>query len=205
MSKDSIVSLYTEHARLYDRERGRSLQERAWLDRFLSYVRPGGTILDIGCGMGEPIARYLIERGFTVVGIDAAPSMIELCRVRFPDSEWIVANMTELALAREFDGVIAWDSFFHLGKLEQRAMFARFAAHARIDAPLMFTSGSADGEAIGTFGGQPLYHASLDQSEYEQLLANNGFVVREHMVNDPDCGNHTVWLATRGANGAVTA
>jgi hypothetical protein len=27
------------------------------VDRFLSYVPPWGTILDIGCGTAEPIAR----------------------------------------------------------------------------------------------------------------------------------------------------
>lgn len=199
MSKDTIISLYTKHAQLFDRIRGRSLQERAWLDRFLSHVGAGGTILDVGCGTGEPIARYLLDRGFKVVGIDAAPSMIALCCSRFPEAEWHLANMTELTLDRAFDGVLAWDSFFHLGMHEQRSMFQRFATHAKPNAPLMFTSGPDEGEAIGTFGNQPLYHASLSQSEYSQLLASNGFVVREHMVNDPDCGNHTVWLATHDA------
>jgi cyclopropane fatty-acyl-phospholipid synthase-like methyltransferase len=137
----------------------------------------------------------VIERGFHVVGVDAAPPMIALCRARFPNEEWHVANMTELALDRAFDGVLAWDSFFHLGMEEQRAMFSRFAAHAQPHAPLMFTSGSYEGEAIGTFGGDPLYHASLSPREYEQLLTNHGFVVREYMENDPECGNHTVWLA----------
>lgn len=92
MCKDFVVDLYERHALAYDRDRSRSLQERAWLDRFLRRVPPGGTILDVGCGTGEPIARYLIERGFRVVGVDASPRMIELCRSRFPDAEWLVAH-----------------------------------------------------------------------------------------------------------------
>lgn len=86
MCRNSVIDLYERHAHVYDRDRGRSLQERAWLDRFLSHVRPGGTVLDMGCGMGEPIARYVISRGFRVVGVDASPSMIELWRARFPDN-----------------------------------------------------------------------------------------------------------------------
>ena len=59
----------------------------------------------------------------------------------------------------------------------------------------MFTSGPAHGEAIGSYKGEPLYHASLDAAEYRALLNANGFEVVAHVVEDPDCGGHTVWLA----------
>jgi trans-aconitate methyltransferase len=195
MTGDSVASLYQRHAQAYDRARSRSLQERAWLDRFLKLVRPGGTVLDLGCGMGEPIARYLIERGAEVVGADAAPAMIERCRARFPDAEWVVTDMREIELGRRFDGVLAWDSFFHLSMDDQRGMFPRFALHARAGAALMFTSGTTAGEAIGAFCGEPLYHASLDPAEYEQLLAANGFLIESRIADDAECGGHTIWLA----------
>jgi len=199
VGSESIVDLYQRHASDFDRERGRDLQERAWLDRFLGHVPAAGTVLDIGCGMAEPIARYMIERGFGVVGVDSSPAMIELCRDRFPDAEWIVADMRELALGRRFGGVLAWDSFFHLSADDQRGMFARFAAHALPGAPLMFTSGTSEGEAIGSWCGEPLFHASLAPAEYERLLTSHNFSVEAHLANDPDCGGHTVWLARRSA------
>lgn len=202
-AKDTVIDLYERHARAYDRDRSRSLQERAWLDRFLGYVPPGGTVLDVGCGMGEPIAGYLVHRGVQVVGVDASQSMIERCRARFPDSEWIVADMRELDLGGHFDGILAWDSFFHLGMDDQRGIFPRFASHLRTGAPLMFTSGTAEGVAIGTYCEEPLYHASLSAKEYEQLLVTNGFVVRAHVPDDASCGHHTVWLATYDGNSAV--
>jgi cyclopropane fatty-acyl-phospholipid synthase-like methyltransferase len=201
--KDPVVALYERHAQTYDRDRDRSLQERAWLDRFLSHVGPGGTVLDVGSGMGEPLARYLIDHGFGVVGVDASPTMIARCRARFPNSEWVVADMRELELSRRFEGILAWDSFFHLSMDDQRGMFPRFASHAREGAPLLFTSGPATGEAIGSYCEEPLYHASLSPSEYEQLLATSGFVLRAHVAEDPDCGEHTVWLATYDVEPAV--
>lgn len=203
MCKDAVIELYERHAPIYDRDRSRSLQERMWLDRFLGNVRSGGTVLDLGCGMGEPIARYLIDRGFRVVGMDTSASMIALCRTRFPDSEWLVADMRQFEVGRRFEGILAWDSFFHLGMDDQRKMFRRFAQHAQRGAPLMFTSGPAEGEAIGTYGEERLYHASLGPAEYEQLLATNGFVVRGYMAEDPACGKHTVWLATYDVAPAV--
>jgi SAM-dependent methyltransferase len=192
---DRIPELYEQHAERFDRERGRSLFERAWLDRFAALMQPGGTILDIGCGSGEPIAAYLIGCGFRLTGLDAAPTLIALCRRRLSDHEWHVADMRSLALGRSFDGMIAWDSFFHLGFDEQRGMFPRFRAHAAPGTVLLFTSGPAHGEAIGSFGGEALYHASLDEAEYRALLDANGFDVVDHRIEDPECGGHTVWLA----------
>ena len=146
--------------------------------------------------MAEPIARHIIESGYQVTGTDSSPSLIEMCRARFPDCEWLVSDMRQMALNRRFAGLLAWDSLFHLYLDEQRAMFSRFAAHALRGAPLMFTSGPDEGEAIGSFCGEPLYHASLNAAEYEELLGANGFMVREYRPEDPECGEHTVWLAT---------
>jgi hypothetical protein len=114
--------------------------------------------------------------------------------VAFPDLAWHVADMRALSVAQCFDGVLAWDSFFHLCPDDQRRMFPIFRQHAAPRAALMFTGGPAHGEAIGSYRGEPLYHASLDAAEYRVLLNANGFEVIAHVVEDPDCGNHTVWL-----------
>lgn len=105
--------------------------------------------------------------------------------------------MRHLALGARFDALLAWHSFFHLTGEEQRAMFARFAAHAEKGAMLMFTSGPGEGEAIGTFEGEPLYHASLAPEDYRCLLEGNGFDLVAHVSEDPSCGGATVWLGRR--------
>jgi len=192
---NQIVSLYERHAQAYDTARSRSLFEKSWLDRFLALVPAGGSVLDIGCGMGEPIARYVIERGHAVTGVDSSSSLIDLCKSRFSAQSWLAADMRSLALGRRFDGILAWDSFFHLSPDDQRRMVPVFRDHAASGAPLMFTSGPAPGVAIGSFEGEPLYHASLDAGEYRTLLDKNGFDVVAHEVEDPACGGHTVWLA----------
>ena len=172
--QDRIIGLYEENARAWDAHRGRDLHEKTWLDRFTALLPDGAEILDLGCGAGEPIARYLIERGYRVAGVDSSPSLIGLCRERFPEHEWIAMDMRTLDLGRRFDGLIAWHSVFHLNADDQRAMFARFAAHLRPDGALMFTSGHEAGESIGRWHGQPLYHSSLAPGEYESLLDEHG-------------------------------
>ena len=194
---DRITGLYERHADAFDRIRGRDLFEKSWLDRFTAPLPAGSAILDLGCGSGEPMAASLIARGFAVTGVDASQRLIELCCVRHPAHEWHVADMRALTPEKTFAGILAWHSFFHLTPPDQRAMFPRFAAMATPGAMLMFTSGPAYGIAIGTFEGEPLYHASLDGAEYRSLLAANGFAVVEHRQEDPDCGGATVWLAQK--------
>jgi hypothetical protein len=123
--------------------------------------------------------------------------MLSLFRRNLPDQPAVVADMRQLSLRDCYAGLLAWDSFFHLSPRDQRAMFARFRAHAASKATLMFTSGPAEGEAIGEFNGEPLYHGSLSSDEYRSLLEGAGLRVIDHAVEDPTCGYRTVWLAQR--------
>jgi SAM-dependent methyltransferase len=191
---DKIVDLYRRHARAWAADRGNRLIERTWLDRFLALLPAKATILDLGCGSSEPIGRYLIENGHTLTGIDASPEMIEMCKANFPDRDWLVADMRGLSLDRVFNGIVAWDSLFHLCPDDQRRMFPIFRGHAAPRAALMFTSGPSAGEVIGDYRGDPLYHSSLDEHEYRQLLDQHGFDVVSHMIDDPICDLHTIWL-----------
>ena len=105
-----------------------------------------------------------------------------------------------VAGARAADGVLAWDSFFHLKPDDQRRMFAIFSRHATDSAFLMFNSGPDYGETIGAYRGDPLFHASLSSAEYRTLLGAIGFEVAAHAVEDwRTGGGRTVWLARRGA------
>lgn len=194
---DRVVGLYRRHARAWAADRGGAPAEGAWLDRFLALLPPGGAVLDIGCGSGEPIGRRLVESGHRVTGVDSSPEMVAMCRERLPGQDWRVADMRALSLGRAFHGVLAWDSFFHLRHGDQRRMFPVFRAHAAPGAALMFTSGPAHGVAIGTFRGEPLHHASLDGAEYRALLEAKDFGIVAQAAEDPTCGDRTVWLARR--------
>lgn len=195
MVHDRIIGLYEDNADAWAAMRGTRLIEREWLDRFAARLPPGGTILDVGCGSGQPIAAYLIGRGFLLTGVDSSPSLIALCRNRFADREWIVADMRALNLGRRFDGVIAWHSSFHLAPDDQRALIPRLARHVSPGGHLMFTSGDDEGVRIGQWQGEPLYHASLAPAEYRALLEGSGFTIVDHRPRDRECGDATMWIA----------
>src|SRR5579883_688423 len=160
------------------RKKESTLYERGWLDRFLQLVPKTGSILDLGCGCGVPIAQYFIEQEYQVTGVDASPYLLEMAQAAFPLQRWILSDMRGLQLDDKFNGIISWDSFFHLNHEDQRAMFKIFAQHAAERAALMFTSGPSHGEVLGELEGEPLYHASLDPAEYRALFHHAGFKVR---------------------------
>jgi cyclopropane fatty-acyl-phospholipid synthase-like methyltransferase len=195
MSKSkTVLDSYEKIAEWYDRRKD-YLYEQDWLDKFLSHLKPKSNILDIGCGMGEPIDKYFIDRDFTVTGVDGCSKFIEMAKQCIPQGKFILGDMRDLDLKQRFDGIIAWNSIFHLQADEQKNMFNIFVKHLCDDGILMFTTGSEAGEVWSDNGGENLYHASLAPDEYKQLLNEHGFDLIDYKINDKDCNDHTVWLA----------
>lgn len=189
-------AVYERQATRFDRERPRRLHERAWLDRFLALVPPGGLILDLGCGAGDPIAAYITSAGYRVIGLDASRAMLALARERFPAGDWRHGDMRSLDFSERFDGIIGWNSFFHLTRDEQRDALPRIGRHLAPGGALMLTVGPEDGEVLGTVGGEPVYHASLAPREYERILGDLGLALVAPIAEDPACDNQTVLLAS---------
>jgi trans-aconitate methyltransferase len=191
----NIIELYQRYAQEWIEIRDKGLSEKVWLDRFLSLLPISANILDLGCGSAQPIAAYFIAQGHQVTGVDASEYMIEMARQSFPEQVWVQQDFREYFTEQKFQGIVAWDSFFHLTQDDQRKMFKRFAEYAQSGTALMFSSGPAQGEVIGSLFGEPLYHASLSAEEYQTLLQDNGFKLIKMIAEDVECTGHTIWLA----------
>lgn len=189
-------AVYDRHAEGYDAHRAKHLFEKPWLDAFLSKLSPGAAVLDLGCGTGDPIARYLLSQGCRLTGVDVAQSMIDRASEEFPQAEWRQGDMRQLALGRQFDGVLSWDGFFHLSRREQISAFATLASHVRDGGAMMLTIGHEDGEVTGTVERETVYHASLSIDAYAALARQAGFQTIEHRLQDPACDFHSVFLAS---------
>ena len=105
--------------------------------------------------------------------------------------------MRALDLGETFDGIIAWDSFFHLTPEDQRGAIARMARHLVPGGALMLTVGPTAGEVQGTVGGEPVYHASLSPAEYAVCLEQNGLRMTGYLAEDPETDLHSVLMARR--------
>jgi len=192
---EAILPSYEAEAAGWAQTRNQELWERPALEACVAGRAPGLRVLDLGCGSGQPIAAWFVARGDHVTGVDGAAAMVEEARRRVPRMEVIHADMRGLSLGQSFDIILAFNSFFHLSPDDQRAMFPVFAAHAAADARLLFTSGPDAGDAFGTVGNSPVYHASLAPKDYRAAMDAAGFEVIWFRPEDAELRGHSVWLA----------
>lgn len=188
-------SVYERNARRFADERPKTLIEKSWLDRFQNLMPKNGKVLDLGCGAGEPIASYLFEKGHRVVGLDASKNMIDLARENIPAGDWRLGDMRTFQLSERFHGIIGWNSFFHLTRDEQRTVLPNIANHLLPGGAILLTVGQHDSEVAGCVGDDPIYHASLSQDEYREILSNEGLGIVRFTPEDPDCYGMTILLA----------
>ncbi|WP_052249442.1 class I SAM-dependent methyltransferase [Tateyamaria sp. ANG-S1] len=194
---EDIQGVYDRQAAVYDARRSRALFEARWLARFAVALPGGARVLDLGCGTGDPIARWFMAEGFSVTGVDFSEPMLAIARERWPEGDWRQADMRVLDLGETFDGIIAWNSFFHLTAEAQRDCISRMAAHLEPGGSLMLTVGPSAGEAEGTVGDEAVYHASLSPAGYATCLEENGLRLTGFLAEDPDANQHTVLMARK--------
>ncbi|MGI9370303.1 MAG: class I SAM-dependent DNA methyltransferase [Ruegeria sp.] len=190
-------AVYERQATEYDKRRSKALFEARWLARFTAGLKPGDHVLDLGCGTGDPIARWFMAEGFKVTGVDFSEAMLAIARDRWPDRDWRCVDMREFELDRKFDGIIAWNSFFHLTEDEQKACITRMAHHLHTGGMLMLTVGSRASEVSGTVGAEHVYHASLSPASYAVCLEENGLQLTGFLAEDPETQSHTVLMARK--------
>jgi len=91
---DTVADTYDTH---YDHHRGRKYHTN--LSNHLIRVLPeGGDLLDIGCGTGLFVEKY-IRNGGTGTGLDISEGMVAKARRRCPECEFLVGTGERLPFA----------------------------------------------------------------------------------------------------------
>lgn len=196
--KKSVFRAYDLITDWFNEHRCKDLSlEKEYLKFIQNSIPANGKILDVGCGNGIPIAKFFIENGYSVTGIDSSTNMIDRCKTNFPDQKWILSDMRTFSTDEKFDLVIAWHSFFHLPHDDQRMTLKLLTTFLEKNGLLVFTSGPEYGEVWSDNGGENLYHASLSSDEYKRILTDSDCDVLIHNINDSECGGATVWVAEK--------
>lgn len=116
------VEFYEENAEDFFRGSVDADMAAGWQD-FSALLKPGGRVLDVGCGSGRD-ALALTRLGFRVTAIEASPKLAALARAHtglpvrvmtFDDIDWRAA----------FDGIWACASLLHVPRADLPAVMIR--------------------------------------------------------------------------------
>jgi trans-aconitate methyltransferase len=89
--------------------------------------REGERILDLGCGTGRLTAE-IAATGARVVGLDAAPGMIEKARAEYPGLEFVLADAVTFAFDAPFDAVFSNAALHWIEAASQGAVVTKITA-----------------------------------------------------------------------------
>lgn len=179
--------------------RARPFREKVYVDRFLDLARAGGEILDLGCGMGHPIAGYLLARGHPVAGVDASIEMIRLARENCPAATFIHGDIESLDCAGKYAGIVAWDSIFHIPRARHARVFALLQGWLEPEAPLLLSLGGSADEFTDTMFDVEFFYSGHAPAQSLALLEEAGFEIILAEVDDPGSRGHIAVLCRRRA------
>ena len=119
----------------------------AALEDLASLLPSEAAVLDLGCGAGVPVTRWLAKRGFAVTGVDVSAKQLELARTLVLEGTFLRADMTEVVFWPEtFAAVVAFHSIIHVPRTEHLTLLESIQGWLRPGGALLATMTVADYE-----------------------------------------------------------
>lgn len=179
-----LQEIYDRFADTYEENRGLFDMTHVF-ESFYRRLEVGpGHVLDMGCGAGEPFARFFVDRGWSVVGVDFSRRMLELASRYVPQMKTIHADMRNVGFeTNQFDAIVAIFSLFHIPRHDHGDLFTRFYQWLQPKGKGLFTyatkeyTGSDEFDGYKTFMGQKLYYSHTTPEKLYALLESTGFTI----------------------------
>src|SRR3972149_8814664 len=141
MNNNLVKAGYNKAARTYLSKRD-IFKNNKYLDLFIEKLPTGASILDIGCGAGVPIDKYLSDKGLKVLGIDISENQIKLARKNVPEAKFNVVDMEELKRNEySVDAIVSFYAIFHINREKHQALFKTIQSYLKPKGLLLVTMG----------------------------------------------------------------
>ena len=185
--------------------RGQGYVDRTlgYVDRILEGLPVGAKVLDLGCGTGDPIARHIVELGFTVVGIDQSNELLKIAKTVVPEARLIHGDMVGTEFAETFSAAVAWDSIFHVERKYHSAVYRKLANALELGGRLLLSVGGSDSDDADVEGftsemfGRTFFYSGYTPNLARKLLEAEGFEVEVWEVDDPSSRGHIAVIARK--------
>ena len=175
-----------------------------WLADLQQRVPVAGSILDLGCGCGVPVARSLAEAGFLVTGVDISEVQIERARRLVPDATFIRADATTVSFPpASFDAVVCLYAIIHMPLEAQPGLLRQAATWLRPGGWLLAVTGhgaltGVDESWLG--GSASMAWSQADAATYRSWIEQAGLqVTAQEFVPEGDGGHALFWARAAGS------
>ncbi len=191
MKNEEIVRTgYSKIAAKYNKFRIRFHHEKE-LEYFASLLPDRARVLDAGCGTGVSVARFLIDKGFEVTGIDVAPGMLELAREQVPEGNFLEGDMTQLTfLDGVFDGIVSIFAIIHVPKEKHPTIYQNFYRVLKPNGILFFSTGSTDWEGTEEYLGTTMFWSHYNAKTSLTFTKDAGFKILSDEIITRDDETH---------------
>ena len=134
--------------------------------KFCKYVKPGGNVLDVGCGSGRD-AKYFIDKGYQVAAFDGSGAMSNRAS-QYLGVQVDTALIQEYTFHEQYDGIWCCASLLHL-TLSEIEIFLLKAEKALREDGIVYVSFK-----YGTYQGirNGRYYTDLTEKSFEKIVSN---------------------------------
>jgi cyclopropane fatty-acyl-phospholipid synthase-like methyltransferase len=196
--KEIVRRGYDAVSASYDQAFGGATKYQAWLSQLRDAIPAGGTVLDLGCGSGLPVALNLTEAGFEVTGVDISDVQINRARELVPQAKFFRADAMDVEFAPEsFDAVVSFYALIHLPVPEHLPLLTKVATWLRPGGLFVATTGQhewigAEEDWLGT--GATMWWSHADADSYRTWISDCGLIIeRDEFVPEGDVGHAFFW------------
>jgi SAM-dependent methyltransferase len=199
---DMVRFGYNELSRHYRGDDDTPHEYHHWLADLQGRIPQHGQILDIGCGCGVPVARYLAAAGHQVTGVDISDVQIERARQLVPGGTFIRADITATDFPPDsFDAVVCLYALIHLPLDHQPQVLRDIARWLRPGGWLLATTGQDawTGTEDNWLGGTAtMWWSHTDAATYRSWIGQAGLeITSQQFVPEGDSGHALFWARAR--------
>lgn len=194
----STLNYYSQNS-LKVAERYESANVTKLHDFLLSSLKPGGRLLELGCGSGRD-AAFMVNQGFKVLATDGSASMVQQAKTHHPELAGHVVHLklpdglsNELGV---FDGIYAVAVLMHLSvqEIERtiRAVNPLLTAKGRF----IFSVPARRDEALtNAFDSKGRRFTALSPDRWKDLCLKHNLQIVRTMISEDGLGRDgIVWM-----------
>jgi len=186
-----VKSSYNSCAQNYSDDRDLFKNEK-YLEDLTKKLSKGVNILDIGCGSGVPIDKYLIEHEFTVTGIDISEEQINLAQKKLPSGQFLIKDMTEVNFpVNSFDAIVSFYAIFHIPRVKHLTLLKKLnSMNDKTKWLSANNNGSSDWEGIeDNFHEAKMFWSHYGREKNIELVKEVGFKLIYETIDTSGCEN----------------